>query len=77
MQLETDTLSTIEAARRLKVKPHTLRTAYCRHGSYFGAVPVKAVNRMLHWLAEDIERLARGERIEPKTAAKGKQREAA
>ncbi len=53
--------NTDEAAARLRVKPHTLRSGLCRAGHYFGVVPVKARNRFLLWPADQIEALARGE----------------
>jgi hypothetical protein len=40
------------AAGRL-VKPATVRTRYCRTGSYFNVVPVKLENGRLGWPIED------------------------
>jgi hypothetical protein len=56
-------LSTEEAAALLKVKPQTLRAAFCRDGHYLGARPAKSANRFLKWNAADIQRLAAGEAI--------------
>ena len=54
-------LRTEEAASRFRVKAQTMRAAYCRHGSYYGIVPVKTPNRMLLWPADEIDRLLSGE----------------
>lgn len=53
--------STEQAAELLKVKPNTLRAAYCREGHYFGLRPIKSPNRFLLWPADQVERIARGE----------------
>ena len=47
-------------AQRLGLKPHTLRAAYCRTGSYFGIKPTKFPNGRLLWPADSIERLMDG-----------------
>lgn len=52
--------STEEAARRLHVKPQTLRAALCRDGHYLGVQPRKMANRLLDWPAERIDTLANG-----------------
>lgn len=56
-------LSTEEAAALLKVKPQTLRAAFCRNAHYMGVRPLKSANRFLLWEAAEIERLANGEVI--------------
>lgn len=61
-------LSTEEAAARLKVKPQTLRAAICRNSHYMGARPLKSANRFLLWDADEIERLALGQAIQPEEA---------
>jgi len=53
--------STDEAAAQFLVKPDTLRAAVCRQGHYFGIRPVKAPNRLLHWPADEVDRIAAGE----------------
>ena len=56
-------LSTDEAAAVLRLKPHTLRTALCKCGAYYGVKPVRAANRFLLWPVDQIDSLARRERI--------------
>lgn len=53
--------STEEAARRLHVKPQTLRAALCRDGHYLGVVPRKMFNRMLDWPADKIDARVNGQ----------------
>lgn len=55
------TYSTEEAAAVLKVRPQTLRAAFCRDGHYFGVRPQKARNRFLMWDAAAIDALLNGE----------------
>lgn len=55
--------STAEAAAALKLKPQTLRAAFCRDGHYLNARPAKAGNRFLKWNASEIDRLAAGATI--------------
>ncbi|KFB70508.1 MAG: hypothetical protein ABTS16_13125 [Candidatus Accumulibacter phosphatis] len=54
-------LSTEAAARRLAVKPQTLRASFCRHGHYFQLVPVKLPSRRLLWDEAAVDRLIAGE----------------
>ncbi len=42
-------LSTDQLAEILKVRPQTIRAAYCRAGEYFGLTPCKMPNRRLVW----------------------------
>lgn len=53
-------LSTDEAATRLKIKPQTLRAAFCRAGHYCGCKPTKRANRFLAWPVIEIDRIAAG-----------------
>jgi len=53
-------LSTEELAARLAVKPTSIRSAYCRHGHYFGLVPVKLPNRRLLWDPDEVAALTAG-----------------
>lgn len=52
--------TTDELAALLRIKPHTLRAAYSRDGSYYGLRPVKAPNRFLLWPAADVEQFVAG-----------------
>ena len=54
-------LSTEDAARRLAVKPQTLRASFCRHGHYFQLVPCKLPSRRLLWDEAAVEALIAGE----------------
>ena len=42
-------LLTEELAYKLKVQPGTLRSRFCKTGSYFGVVPIKLPNGKLWW----------------------------
>ena len=53
-------LSTEELAARLAVKPTSIRSSYCRHGHYFGLVPVKLPNRRLLWDPAEVAALTAG-----------------
>lgn len=56
-----DGISTEEAARRLLVRPATLRFSLCTKGHYFGLRPRKLANGRLLWPADAVERLANPE----------------
>lgn len=63
-------MSTAEAARRLLVKPATLRVSLCSKGHYFGVRPHKLPSGRLLWPADEIDRLVSGEATHhPETAA--------
>lgn len=62
-------LSTEESAARLKVKPQTLRAAFCRNGHYLGCRPLKSANRFLLWPADEIERLTQGQTVQAREEA--------
>ncbi|MBS0352415.1 MAG: helix-turn-helix domain-containing protein [Proteobacteria bacterium] len=49
--------TTEELARRLGLRPQTLRAALCRNGHYFGLRPAKLPNGHLLWPADSFERL--------------------
>lgn len=49
--------TTEELARRLGLRPQTLRAALCRNGHYFGLRPAKLPNGRLLWPADSFERL--------------------
>ena len=49
--------TTEELARRLGLRPQTLRAALCRNGNYFGLRPVKLPNGRLLWPADAFEKL--------------------
>jgi transcriptional regulator GlxA family with amidase domain len=51
------TLSTVELADALNVRPESIRTRFSRYGDYWGIKPVKAPNRLLHWPLDAPERL--------------------
>lgn len=52
--------TTDAAARRLGLRPQTLRASVCRDGHYGGCRPRKRGNRMLAWPADQIDRIAAG-----------------
>lgn len=52
--------TTEELARRLGLRPQTLRAALCRNGNYFGLRPVKLPNGRLLWPADAFEKLTGG-----------------
>lgn len=52
--------STEEFAAQLKVKPQTIRAAYCRDGVYLGVAPIKLPNRRLLWSADEVAALIAG-----------------
>jgi hypothetical protein len=60
----TDCITTQEAARRLFVKPATLRFSLCTKGHYFGLRPRKLPSGRLLWPADQVDRLRSGEPIE-------------
>lgn len=45
-------LSTEELAAAAKIKPESIRSAYCRDGHWLGLRPVKLPNRRLLWDAQ-------------------------
>lgn len=49
--------TTEELARRLGLRPQTLRAALCRNGHYFGLRPTKLPNGRLLWPADAFEKL--------------------
>lgn len=49
--------TTEELARRLGLRPQTLRAALCRNGHYFGLRPVKLPNGRLLWPADAFAKL--------------------
>ena len=53
--------TTEELARRLGLRPQTLRAALCRNGHYFGLRPVKLPNGRLLWPADAFDKLTSGE----------------
>lgn len=53
-------ISTAQFAAELSLSPETLRTAVCKHGSYFGVVPAKSLNGRLLWPVAELERLKGG-----------------
>lgn len=54
----SDGITTEEAARRLLVRPATLRFSLCTKGHYFGLRPRKLANGRLLWPADAVERMA-------------------
>ena len=52
--------STKVLAEHLKIKPQTIRAAFCRDGHYYGLRPVKMPNRRLLWPAAAVEKLLAG-----------------
>lgn len=50
-------LSTYDLANELKVKPQTIRSAFCKDGHYLGIKPLKLLNRRLLWPAESLNSL--------------------
>lgn len=53
--------TTESLADAVGVRAQSIRAAFCRHGHYFGFVPVKLPNGRLAWPIEARERLLRGE----------------
>lgn len=54
------TTTTEDFARLCGVRPNTIRTRYCRTGSYFGVRPVKLSNGRLLWPDDGQHRLEIG-----------------
>lgn len=52
--------TTEELARRLGLRPQTLRAALCRNGHYYGLRPAKCPNGRLLWPADAFEKLTGG-----------------
>jgi hypothetical protein len=50
-------LSTDELASLGKVKPDSIRSAYCRDGEWMGLRPVKLPNRRLLWDATEAAKI--------------------
>jgi hypothetical protein len=50
-------MTTEQLAAKLGLRPHTLRTAYCLKGGYYGVKPTKLPNRHLAWPDDSYERL--------------------
>lgn len=48
-------LTTSEFAAIVRVKPATIRRAYCLEGHYQGLRPRKAANRFLLWPAREVD----------------------
>lgn len=61
-------LSTEEVAAPLKVKPQSIRAAYCRDGHYLGVVPIKLPNRRLLWPADEVNALIAGRTVKTDVA---------
>lgn len=47
-------------AKRLGIKPNTLRAALCMKGHYFGVRPTKLPNGRLLWPGDAFDRLTSG-----------------
>jgi hypothetical protein len=47
-------LTSNEAAKMLGVKAESMRVRLCKHGSYFGVVPVKHANGRLLWPSKEL-----------------------
>lgn len=52
-------MTTEQLASKLGLRPHTLRTAYCLKGGYYGVKPTKLPNRHLHWPDDAFEQLTK------------------
>lgn len=50
-------MTTEQLASKLGLRPHTLRTAHCLKGGYYGVRPTKLPNRTLLWPDDSVERL--------------------
>ncbi len=61
--------STEEFAAALKVKPQSIRAAYCRDGHYLNVIPVKLVNGRLLWPADGVDALVAGRPVVQPNAA--------
>lgn len=53
-------MNTAQFAHELGIHPDTLRKAFQKIGSYYGAVPLKAPNGRLTWPADQLPRLKGG-----------------
>lgn len=51
--------NTTEAlARRLGIRPNSIRSRLCRYGSYFGIRPIKLLNGRLVWPDDAFKKLS-------------------
>ncbi|SFU49428.1 hypothetical protein SAMN05216339_10346 [Nitrosomonas eutropha] len=50
-------LTTEQLAEKLSMRAASIRSGFCRNGSYFGLTPLKLPNGRLLWPADSVQKL--------------------